>query len=245
MNEISTKLVNIDYETLIQNYKKEELWKKIWTIYDFGNLKVDVSLQTINVCKMTLTLQIDVYYKGDKKHRYRSIVRSQSTNIPIRHDEYSDTHFKRRIYGIAQSTITSSEFPWYTAIEDMLIEEFAVYKQEKIRIADIERELEEIANEFLDKNNVSNEDIRGAYISNFVENHPDLTNNLRRIKKQFCERVLTKELLLWASFNQNEKDVEYYSHLLNQKKVSKSCINVWLQKQKDQEIDWADCLEKI
>ena len=58
---------------------------------------------------------------------------------------------------------------------------------------------------------------------------------LSSIKEQFKERLLTKEYLIFASYNGKEDDVKKYSDILRKGNVSKTCIRTWLQKQKDEE----------
>ena len=46
-------------------------------------------------------------------------------------------------------------------------------------------------------------------------------------------------------FFNSKGDVEEYTNILNSKKISKSQITVWLQKQKNNDFDWESLLPKI
>ena len=52
------------------------------------------------------------------------------------------------------------------------------------------------------------------------------------------DRLFAKEQMLLADFFKREKEFRYFYDLVAKKGGSKSRITVWLQKQKDQEIDW-------
>ena len=130
-------------------------------------------------------------------------------------------------------------------IEYALICDLAVYKDEETRISLLEGRLREIANNFLDDNGVTNDSIRDAYIEKYVDDNKYNDSQLNKIVLRFNEKLLTKEYLLFASFNDNEKDVEKFSKILNEDKVSKSSVTVWVQKLKDAKFDWEKLLPAI
>src|SRR5574344_1753346 len=73
MNKISTKLVYIDYKELLENYKNPEFRDKRWTIYDYGNIKVELAINAINRQANDIIMGLNVIYKGNKKRNYRAI----------------------------------------------------------------------------------------------------------------------------------------------------------------------------
>jgi transcriptional regulator NrdR family protein len=246
---ISTKLYYIDYEYILQNYKKEEFWTKKWTIYDYGKLKIELGINAINVRDNKIIMGINIYYAGDKRHQYDShsfsgingyCLSDWDSNvifIPINNKEYTNKIFQNKIYGSCQRLIKDVEYS--------LINKLAVYKNEKTRIDLLKDHLKDIANDFLDANNVTNEAIREAYVDKYVYDNKDKSSQLNKIVLRFNEKLLTKEYLLFASFNDNEKDVEKFSKILNEDKVSKSSVTVWVQKLKDAKFDWEKLLPAI
>ena len=248
---ISTKLYYIDYEYILQNYKKEEFWTKKWTIYDYGKLKIELGINAINVRDNKIIMGINIYYAGDKRHHYKQETSNYISgscldsseyyggtfNIPINNKEYTNELFQNKIYGICKRLIDYIEY--------QLICSLAIYKNEKTRIDLLKDHLKDIANDFLDANNVTNEAIREAYVDKYVYDNKDKSSQLNKIVLRFNEKLLTKEYLLFASFNDNEKDVEKFSKILKENKVSKSSITVWLQKLKDAKFDWEKLLPAI
>lgn len=250
MNKISTKLVYIDYKELLENYKNPEFWGKRWTIYDYGNIKVELAINAINCQANEIVMGLAVIYKGNKKRNYEThsltYIDGYYSNsgyygtfaVPIDHPEYSNEIFNNKVYGKVKGIIND--------IEICLIREFPNYKKEEMRLADLEETWEDVANDWLDEKGVEDDDIREAYISSYIRVCEEKTEDYRgEIVSQNFEKVLVKELLLFASFNKKENDVKKYSEILAKSKVSKSSIKTWLQKQKDEEIDWEDLLGEI
>jgi hypothetical protein len=250
MNKISTKLVYIDYKELLENYKNPDFWGKRWTIYNYGNIKVELAINSINCQRNEIVMGLDVIYKGNKKRKYlrhsETYIGSYYSSsgycgtfaVPIDHPEYSNEIFNNKVYGKVKNLILD--------IERTLITEFPNFKQEETRLHDLREHWKDIANEWLDDKDIEDDDIREAYISSYTSVCEDKTEDYRsEIIDQNTDKVLTKELLLFASFNKKENDVEKYSKILAKSKVSKSSIKTWLQKQKDEEIDWEDLLGEI
>lgn len=251
MNKLSTKLVYVDYKELLENYKNPDFWGKRWTIYDYGNIKAELAINTINCQNNEIIMGLDVIYKGNKKRNYRAITTAfnyigdyyshyslGTFAVPIDHPEYSNEIFNNKVYGKVKSIIK--------AIESCLIKEFPNYKQEETRLHDLRENWKDIANDWLDEKGVEDDDIREAYIDSYISVCEDKTEDYKeKIISQNTDKVLTKELLLFASFNKKENDVEKYREILAKSKVSKSSIKTWLQKQKDEEIDWEDLLGEI
>lgn len=241
-NELQTALTTIDYNAILEHYLERKFWSKRWVLYDYGSLKIEFGICSIDTINNRINCDLNVYYRGDKRHRYDQkscmhIYRyGDNISIPIEHGEYNNEILAKKIYGVAQRYIGN--------IEESLIEDLAVYKAEKQRLRDLIETAEWTAEKYLDENNITLEDVREAYIERFKERMSD-DSHLDRIKSDFKERILTKELLLWASFNNKEEAVNEYSSLLKKKKVSKSTISVWLRKQQDEKIEWSTMLEEI
>ena len=250
MNKLSTKLVYVDYKELLENYKNPDFWGKRWTIYDYGNIKVDLAINTINCQNNEIIMGLGVIYKGNKKRKYLRHSRTYIDGcysssgyrgtfaVPIDHPEYSNEIFTNKVYGKVKNLILD--------IESDLITEFPNYKQEETRLHDLREYWKDIANKWLDEKGVVYDDIREAYIDSYISVCEDKTEDYKEeIISQNTDKVLTKELLLFASFNKKENDVEKYSEILAKSKVSKSSIKTWLQNQADKEIDWEDLLGEI
>lgn len=237
-NEISTHLFKIDFKFIKDNYLNRSLWGKTWLIYKFGKLSVELKLCEIDVENNKARLGLNIVYLGDNRHHYgRQVVNydghTMGIEIPLDHPEFTDVIFQNQIYYAVVNALV--------VIEKCLVENFAVYRQERIRLNEWLKMLEDKANSFLDENNVSNEDIRDAYVSAFVsENYTN--KSLYDIKERYINRLLTREFICFASYNGKQEEVEKYSKIAKKGKVSKSTISVWLKQQKaEQELAEIEC----
>lgn len=245
MNKISSKLVYVDYKQILENYRKPEFWQQRWKIYDYSGIVVELAIVRIDTLNNKIGLGVDVKYAGDKKRKYEADVRigihpyGYDFVVPIDNKDYTQENFERAVYNEVKRGIQTLEYA--------IMLRSGMYQQEKRRKAALAQRLRDTAIEFLDKINITDEAFRDAYIDTFVDKHVE--EGADEIYSHMCDLFLDKELakeyLLWASFNNNEADVEKYSKMLKQKKVSKSTIKIWLQKQADEQIDWESLLPQL
>ena len=224
-NKLSTVLTRIDLKELLEHYTDKALWGKKWTIYDYGGINVRVELFSIEVAQNMISLCVTVTLAKSGEKAYGFIY------VPINHCEYRQETFERRLYGEAKDSLSELEkvrtkrLPDYEAADN--------YRDEK------KEKLEEEAKAWLDDKGVTNESIRDAYIEAFIEaNTEDVDEMVNAIIERHKDKLFAKEQMLLADFFKREKEFKYFYDLVAKKGGSKSRITVWLQKQKDQEIDW-------
>ena len=89
-------------------------------------------------------------------------------------------------------------------LEERKIKKTEEYKNIKdSEIAEEER-LTKIAEDFLDDNNVTNEDIRDVYISNYVSNNSKIDEYLNDCKYKLKYNMLTDLYLIYANINKKD-----------------------------------------
>lgn len=231
-NKLSTVLTRIDLKDLLNHYTDKALWGKKWSIYDYGNVEVTAEIYSIDIYSNEIKLKVAVHYR-DKRNLGWSSNRYNWNwmSVPINHCEYTQEAFERKLYGVAKDTLSSIEassirlLPDYEAADN--------YRDEKIE------KLNEEAKAWLDDKGVTNKSIREAYIDAFVEaNSDDVDDMVNAIMERHKDKLFAKEQMLLADFFKREKEFQYFYDLVRKKGGSKSRITIWLQKQKDQEIDW-------
>ena len=228
-NKLSTVLTRIDLKDLLEHYTDRALWGKKWTIYDYGDITVTAELYAIDIRCDEIRLAINVHYKGKRKGYIKY---SWSTMaIPIDHCEYTQEAFERKLYGVAKEILSYVEKNYIMALPDYRAADD--YRDEK------KERLEKEAEAWLDDKGVNNETIREAYTEAFIyANSKDVDVMVKTIEDRHKDRLFAKEQMLLADFFKREKEFRYFYDLVAKKGGSKSRITVWLQKQKDQEIDW-------
>lgn len=231
-NKLSTVLTRIDLKDLLNHYTDKALWGKKWTIYDYGDITVTVELYSIEVRSNEIRLSVTVLYKGKLKRLwYSSPYDWNWVIVPISHCEYTQEAFERKLYGVAKGILSNLEDRYIKALPDYI--EASEYREER------EKSLIEEAKRWLDDKGVVTESIREAYIDAFVgANSEDVDAMVNGIVKRHRDKLFAKEQMLLADFFKKEKEFQYFYDLVRKKGGSKSRITIWLQKQKDQKIDW-------
>lgn len=228
-NKLSTVLTRIDLKDLLNHYTDKALWGKKWSIYDYGDITVTAELYVIDVRYNEIKLLIAVRYKGKRKGYARYDWNTMS--IPIHHSEYTQEVFERKLYGVAKDTLAYIELNHIKALPDY--EAAAKYRDEKLE------NLREEAHAWLDEKEVTNKSIREAYTDAFVEaNSKDVDKMVDAIVKRHRDKLFAKEQMLLADFFKREDKFKYFYDLVAKKGGSKSRITIWLQKQRDQKVDW-------
>lgn len=204
MSEVNSlpivKVYDIDYSFIIKNYLDPSLWCKEWLLFCYKNFKVYISLSSIYCSEGKISFKIKVV-DGNNEDSY------VSNGIFYDNSEYSWTYYhidsesidvlKKSIISTASSIINSLEEK-LIRLEDGYIDILDVIKQKK-------ELLTEIAEEFLDNNNVTNSDIREAYIDWYLDKMED--NNT--LKTDYINsrkyNVLTDVWYVWAQATKNEE----------------------------------------
>lgn len=151
------KTYKIDYEFIIKNYTDPRLWDKIWTLLEYKKYVFTLSLDNIDVKKkqigfeIKLSSDLDIWNRSvSSRFRYDT----QNMNIQILKN-LINSNMKDLIEILEKNKIEDEEE--YRSILD------GWDKEEKMLIS--------IANDFLDENNVSNKEIREAYVDYYVGNN--------------------------------------------------------------------------
>ncbi|OPZ33917.1 MAG: hypothetical protein BWY97_00063 [Tenericutes bacterium ADurb.BinA124] len=225
-NQLSTKIVKLDLDVILANYNKPAFWKKSWTIFKSDTLTLVAEIVQIDVRSSLITMNIksasSKYY--DKKARKQANISwvNASLTIPFAEgNEYTKEKFQSDLVQCCIRVIRS--------IETELIEKFAEYRNAKT-LAYVEAEkLREIAEAYLDANNVTNSEIREGYIEYYIANASIPRYELEVIKN-YLHTVIPHQYLMCAAFIGTK---EHYDN------IAKSChktrkstkIKLWLKMQ--------------
>lgn len=229
-NNLIIKQYEVDYSFIIKNYLDESLWNKKWTLFVYKNYTFYLELYEIQVKNKRICFKISF----DDLTHFIFYFKEQS-NIDV---------LKKQINGAIFSLIEMYEHALirkekeYQKIEDG--------KGEEIDL------LTEIAEEFLDENNVSNDEIRQAYIDKYVDDNTKTDNYLLDYISIREYRVLTDLYLVYTkasgdndrynNVNKIAKEEPNYNDLMEE-------VNEYLEKlendKEDLEVEFKECLEAI
>lgn len=224
--DISTKVVRLDIDLIFKNYNKPEFWKNKWLIYSSKIINIYCKINYIDVANNKIVMNVYndfgcIYCKKLKKDVY---VFAQTTNIiiPIGRKEYNREKFKNDLINSCIRIIQH--------YEHCMIMEYAEYKMAYDLENEYEDRLIDIANDFLDDNNVKNEDIREAYIEHYIDNC-DIPQYRVDTLKNYEYTVIPNEYLMLCAFFNDQTKYDKYSELCS--KVRKNTkIKLWLEGRK-------------
>lgn len=201
MNEISTKIEKLDLEFILDHFLNPKLWEKKWVIFNYNYTLVEVAIQNINVTRKTLTLavSVDLGTLSDEPWVKKD---TNWVDIPFDLAHRNIPLFERQIFNRAKDGMTY--------VERRLIRDTPAYKEAEEQVEEYKEKLRDIANEFLDNENVVNSAIRYAYIENYIENSviPDFTEDVIELYRNTKIAKIVAMMALFFGY----KDVyeEYY-----------------------------------
>ena len=245
-NSISTNVVKLDLKTILRNYKKPEFWQKHWTIIDTEFMKIEWFLYSIGCKSNKITSTVKVTHKNfnlknkELNHKWYTDEETDLPSIPIGNKEYTQQHFEKALYGSIMNLIKD--------IERHMIYYYAEYKAAEEAQEKYKDELEKIANEFLDAEGVTNEDIRYAYVHSFRDeqyDQSDIRNMTSTIVMNYEYKVITEAYIYAAAWFNNKEDYEKYSNILYKDHKKKSeMLAIWKTCREIQTAKWKNSMKE-
>ena len=178
------KVYNIDYEFIIKNYLSQHLWQKIWTLLQYKEHIITLNLYKIMTKDNEIVFEIK--YQGFWGTEYVNY-NIANTSIKILKQQINGAMF-RIIERYEESLIESSE--GYKRIEDSKWEERMTLKS--------------IASDFLDREGVTNDEIREVYIDRYVDKNETVYEQLSSYKRTSKYTVLTDLFLIFCEITQDK-----------------------------------------
>ena len=227
MNLPQIKIYEIDYQFIIDNYTDPKLWDKVWNLFIFKNYVYTLTLSSIDVKKYEINFEIRLESDLDIwNHNKSTIIKHNLKNSTIE-------ILKKQING---AMFTLAEF-----LEKEVIGNSFEYKQiENSKYSEREY-LEEIAKDFLDENNVTNDEIREVYIDYYVDNNETIYERLSDLEDEMRYNYLTDLFLIIVECSNDEirKD-KILENQNNEEKIQKILDEVDEYMEYIETEDWAD-----
>lgn len=222
---ISTKVIQLDLNVILENYNKPKFWKKKWTIYKSKALTIITYIDRIDVKnnKIYMTVKPESEEYVDTKSHKIANTRWLDTYIiiPIDRTDYTGDKFLKDLTNACMTIIR--------IIELKLINTYSEYENASKLVREYKDSLRSIAEDFLDENKVTNSDIREAYIEVYI-NRSVIPNYCYEVERNMEYTVIPQEYLMCAAF-MGSKGI-YDDYAARCKKVRKSTkIKIWLAQQ--------------
>lgn len=218
---ISTELVRLDIKEILANYRKPQYWKKVWTIFKCKDFDVVWKMTSIDLEDNKIRSQTKIInYKGKNKKSLYYNCQCDCSSIPIDNPDYTQENFIRNISSAVKTSLDR--------LERDIVEQTYEYQQAvKLSREEVDK-LEEIANDFLDNENVTNQDIRDAYINWYIDNTSTFNYTSEILSNAIRKYYPTVRLLLHSWFGNKKAFEEETKFLKENKNIKKKyCYQIW------------------
>lgn len=193
------KVYDIDYSFIIKNYLDERLWNKDWTIFIYKRFQIILRLHSIDVKTKVIWFEVEIqdnneenksYWVKSKRELFKYFLNVENINI-----------LKKSLNHTIFSLMQELEKDAYIKYTDEYnnLEEMRANENEK---------LEKIANEFLDSEGVTNEDIREAYIGYYVDNNEKVYKLLNEYTNKMRYRLITDFYLIFLQATDDKERIK-------------------------------------
>lgn len=193
---LALKIYDVDYSFIIKNYLDEKLWEEEWTIFTYKGFIVTLKLSSIDVKSKSIYFEIKIQDNNEEnKSHFFNFVKDEfkyvlsTDNIDILKKLLNSTIFQLIRKLEEECYIEMTEF--YFKLQEMQEEE--------------RHKLKEIAEDFLDSENVYNEEIREAYIDYYIDKNEKIYDMRNDYIMENRYKMITD---FYVTFLQATKDEE-------------------------------------
>ena len=206
------KVYDIDYSFIIKNYLNPEMWQKTWTLFQYITFVVTLQLTYINCQNEKITLRVKIK-DNSSEHEY-----AYDWGRNPDKDAIDDVYYSLKINNLnfLKNSVENSVFDAIERLEKYNILASKDYLDLKVMYSNEKDFLKKIAEDFLDANDVSNEDIREAYIDTYVSNNTQLDAYLTRMIDRKQHLVFPDLYLVFVNEKRNDKIINKWEKILDE-----------------------------
>lgn len=198
-NSLMLKIYDVDYSFIIKNYLNEKLWEKEWTIFVYKRFQIVLRLSSISVRTKTITFEVTLNDNNEENKTYwtKSVKDTFSYNLSIENINI----LKKQLNSTILKLIERLERDAYIVYEEEYLELDKMQDEEKSKLT-------QIAEDFLDDENVTNPDIRDAYIDWYVDKNEEVYSFKNRYIYERKYKVLADFYLIFLGSTKDEEKLK-------------------------------------
>lgn len=181
-NKLALKVYDVDYSFIIKNYLDETLWDKEWTIFIYKRYEITLKLDYIGVKDRNIWFEVTIKDNNEENKNYwlKSIRDNFKYNLNIENID------------ILKSSLNHTIFRLMQKLEEEAYVYFTDKYEELTNMQETEKEkLKNIAEEFLDNENVTNDEIREAYIEYYIDKNEEVYNFKNDYVREMKYKIIT------------------------------------------------------
>lgn len=230
MNEISTKVVKLDLNIILDNFYKPALWDKKWTIFEYDGYTVTFQLQQINTQSKSIYYEVKLYREG------LLLSGSYYNNISV--------HKDHRNIKVIQQGISGRVIDIISYYEKNIITMTAAYQEADSLQRHIIDQAREKAEALLDELEITNDEIREAYVEAQESKHKtsDYTD---RVLELYRYKKTLKLYYAYALYSGEKARIDKFKEVAKLNGFKVGAIRKEVKEQLDhiQKGDFKDTLE--
>lgn len=194
------KVWEMDYSFIIKNYLNPVLWDKVWTLFAYKDFVITIQINSIDTMdkEIIFLIKFKDYSNNDvyRNSRTETISYVLNTDIDFLLKKINGSIF--RMINIYERMTVITNLASYAIVEE--------YEEQE------EARLKRFATDFLDENDVTNEEIRNVYIDNYISNNSQADDYGYKFRNANEYHHLTD---LYLVFTKSTQDDENYQMVLN------------------------------
>lgn len=210
MNNLPTiKVWDVDYSFILKNYLNPELWNKTWTLFQYKDMKVTLNIYSIYTKDEKIMFEIRTIYPSEDGKLYSA---EEDVVCSLKIEDI--TFLKRQINSAIFASFVSVEKRRYIYTSKEYINLLEVQDNEECK-------LRKIAEEFLDKNNITSNNIRDAYIDAYVDEYSAMSYKMEDYISSKIYTEIPEMYLTFLSCLTNDPKTEIRTKEIQEKLTEK------------------------
>lgn len=184
---LTLKVYKMNWEFLIKNYLDRKMWQREWTLFEYKQYKVTMNIWSIMTRTEQISLDIRLHYVGDNDYKD---YKERTINFSLKIEDI--TFLKRQINSAIFDLIVTVERETAIIKTDYCDELYNMKCDEK-------RTLRKLAEEFLNNANVTNDNLREAYVEAFIDEYAKVPQMIVDYIQSRTYKELPDLYLTWLS----------------------------------------------
>lgn len=190
------KVYRMNYEFLIKNYLDRRMWERQWTLFEYKQYKVTMNIWSIMTRTEQISLDIRLHYTDDNGY---SNYKERTISFSLKIEDI--TFLKRQINSAIFDLIVTVER------ETKICKTEYYYNLQEMKCNEKEK-LTNIAEEFLDSVNVTNDNLREAYIDAYIDEYAKVPKMISDYIESRVYQELPDLYLTWLSCLEDDPKTE-------------------------------------
>lgn len=192
-NKIILKVFDIDYSFIINNYLEPKLWEKEWTLFVYKKFVVTLRLKYIYIYKHKICFEIKLT-NNNKNNWNREYTETVEYSLNVENINILKKNINKQMLHAIEVMEKSDYIEQTEEFEKLILMQYE--EREK---------LTKIAEEFLDDNDIENENVREAYIEAYVSNTEKVWDLKQDYKNENQHKMLPDLYLTFARATNNKE----------------------------------------